>query len=433
MAKCEKRIGPRLEWSRLLGGVRGAAGISYPSYCMQHETPIACCAVIPARGGSKGIPGKNLKRVAGQPLVAWTIQAAKRARHVQRVIVSTDDPSIAQVAREHGAEVVERPPELSNDSASSESALLHALDHLEQTEDFRPELLVFLQCTSPLTEPGDIDGTIELLLNETADSACSVARFHYFLWRPVADGAEGINHDKRVRLRRQDRAPEFLETGAVYVMRAAGFRASRHRFFGKTVLYETPAERVCEIDEPIDLQLAELRLRDQRHVGRAALLPQKIAALVMDFDGVLTDNRVLVDQDGRESVQCSRADGMGLELLRKAGLPMLVLSKEQNPVVAARCKKLRLRCEQGIEAKLPALHAYCAELGIALEQVVYVGNDINDLECLWAVGCGVAVADSHPEALRAAKLVLAAKGGEGAVRELCDLILEQFRQRERAS
>jgi N-acylneuraminate cytidylyltransferase len=150
----------------------------------------------------------------------------------------------------------------------------------------------------------------------------------------------------------------------------------------------------------------------------------------MDFDGVLTDNRVSVDQDGRESVSCSRADGMGLELLRKAGVPLLVLSKEQNPVVAARCKKLRVRCEQGIEAKLPALLAYCAELGIAPEQVVYVGNDINDLECLRAVGCGVAVADSHPEALRAAALVLAANGGAGAVRELCDLILERSNQHD---
>lgn len=392
---------------------------------MQHEPPIACCAVIPARGGSKGIPGKNLKRIAGQPLIAWTIQAARQARHVQRVIVSTDDPQIAAVARAHGAEVVERPAELANDTASSESALLHALDQLEQGEGYRPQLLVFLQCTSPLTTAEDIDGTVQLLLDQAADSACSVTRFHYFLWRNSSAGADGINHDKRVRLRRQDREPEYLETGAVYALRVPGFRSARHRFFGKTVLYETPAERVCEIDEPLDLQLAELRLR-ARARDRGALLPPKVAALVMDFDGVLTDNRVSVDQDGRESVTCSRADGMGLELLRKAGLPLLVLSKEQNPVVAARCKKLRVRCEQGIEAKLPALLAYCKELSIAPEHVVYVGNDINDLECMRAVGCGAAVGDAHPDALRAAKLVLSAHGGAGAVRELCDLILERL-------
>jgi YrbI family 3-deoxy-D-manno-octulosonate 8-phosphate phosphatase len=396
---------------------------------MQHEPPIACCAVIPARGGSKGIPGKNLERIAGQPLIAWTIQAARRARFVQRVIVSTDDPAIAAVAREYGAEVVVRPAELSGDTASSESALLHALDQLET----QPELLVFLQCTSPLTEAQDIDGTVQLLLDQKADSACSAARFHYFLWRSGPEQADGINHDKRVRLRRQDREPEFLETGAVYVMRAAGFRAARHRFFGKTVLYETPAERVCEIDEPIDLQLAELRLRARARERGETALPARVAALVMDFDGVLTDNLVSVDQDGRESVTCSRADGMGLELLRKAGLPLLVLSKEQNPVVAARCAKLRVPCKQGIEAKLPALLAYCEELGVSPAQVVYVGNDINDLECLRAVGCGAVVADAHPEAMRAAKLVLSADGGKGALRELCDLILEKFRQEVRAS
>jgi YrbI family 3-deoxy-D-manno-octulosonate 8-phosphate phosphatase len=401
---------------------------------MQHEPPIACCAVIPARGGSKGIPGKNLKRIAGQPLIAHTIHAARQARLVQRVVVTTDDPAIAAVAREHGAEVVMRPAELSTDTASSEVALLHALEQLEQEHGYKPQLLVFLQCTSPLTEPEDIDGTVQLLLDQAADSAFSAARFHYFLWstaRSAREGADGINHDKRVRLRRQDREPEFLETGAVYVMRVAGFRSARHRFFGKTVLYETPAERVCEIDEPIDLQLAELRLRARAH--SLSPLPAKLGALVMDFDGVLTDNLVSVDQDGRESVTCSRADGMGLELLRKAGVPLLVLSKEQNPVVAARCRKLRVRCEQGIEAKLPALLAYCTELGITPEQVVYVGNDINDLECMNAVGCAVAVADAHPEALRAAQLVLSADGGKGAVRELCDLILERFRQQERVS
>jgi len=183
----------------------------------------------------------------------------------------------------------------------------------------------------------------------------------------------------------------------------------------------------------VDLHVAEVLLRDRARDAQRALLPQPVAALVLDFDGVLTDDTVSVDQDGRESVRCSRGDGLGLEALRNAGLPMLVLSKEQNPVVTARCKKLQLPCQQGVEAKLPALSAYCAELGIALEHVVYVGNDVNDLPCLAAVGCGVAVADAHPRAKQAASIVLEARGGRGAVRELCDMILEQRARQERAT
>jgi YrbI family 3-deoxy-D-manno-octulosonate 8-phosphate phosphatase len=398
----------------------------------QHDTSISCCAVIPARGGSKGIIGKNLRVVGGRPLIAHTILAARAARCVDKVVVSTDDPAIADVAARFGAQVVWRPAELASDTASSEVALLHALDHLEQTERYTPQLLAFLQCTPPLTLGDDIDGTINALLQEGADSALSVARFHYFLWRRTEAGSDGINHDKRVRPRRQDREPEFLETGAIYAMRVAGFRQSRHRFFGKTVVYETPEERVCEIDERVDLEVAEVLLRSRLRGQVATLLPQPVSALVMDFDGVLTDDAVTVDQTGDESVRCSRSDGLGLELLRKAGLPLLVISKERNPVVAARCRKLQIRCEQGIEAKLPVLQAFCRELGVALENTIYVGNDINDLECLAAVGCGVAVGDAHPKAKLQASIVLEASGGLGAVRELCDLILEQRARQERA-
>jgi N-acylneuraminate cytidylyltransferase len=396
---------------------------------MESETENGCCAVIPARGGSKGIVGKNLRMVGGKPLIAHTILAARAAKRVGKVVVSTDDPAIAEVSSAYGAEIVWRPAELASDTASSESALLHALDSLATQAAYQPELLAFLQCTSPLTLAEDIDGTIAKLLVDDADSALAVARFHYFTWRNTAD-AVGINHDKRVRPRRQDREAEFIETGAVYVMRVPGFRQTRHRFFGKTVLYEMPAERVCEIDDPVDLELAELRLRGRARGLAQSSLPQPIEALVMDFDGVLTDNLVHVDQHGGETVTCSRSDGMGLEALRLRGLPMLVLSKEQNPVVQARCRKLQIACQQGIEAKLSALRAFCAEQGVRLERTVYVGNDVNDLECLAAVGCGVAVADAHPEAKRHARLILNAAGGRGAVRELCDLILDQLLQQD---
>lgn len=221
-------------------------------------------AIIPARGGSKGIPGKNLRPVGGAPLIAHTLRAARASRHINRLVVSTDSAEIAAAARAEGAEAVMRPAELSGDTASSESALLHVLAELARTENYQPDCLVFLQCTSPLTTAEDIDGTIDRLLQEQADSALAVAPFHYFLWqRDAAGGATGINHDKSRRLRRQDREAQYVETGAVYVMKAAGFLQHRHRFFGRTVLHVTPADRCLEIDEPKDLLVAETALRER--------------------------------------------------------------------------------------------------------------------------------------------------------------------------
>lgn len=386
-------------------------------------------AIIPARGGSKSIPRKNIRLLAGHPLIAHTIIQARQSCLVNRVAVSTDDPEIAQVAEQYGAEVIWRPAEISGDRASSESALLHALQHLQDIEDYSPDLLVFLQCTSPLTRAADIDGTIQALLDQQADTALAVTPFHYFLWKPVAEGgAEGINHDKRVRPLRQEREPQYLETGAVYVMRVSGFLQARHRFFGKTAFYITPLERRLEIDDPVDFAIAEALLADQRRQEQVAALPNPVQALVFDFDGVFTDNRVLVFQDGQEAVLCDRGDGWGIDQLKIINLPMLVLSTERNPVVQQRCTKLGLTCLHGYREKLSVLQVWLEEQGIPASQVVYLGNDVNDLPCLQAVGCGAAVQDAHPEVLAAARIVLSHPGGRGAIRELAELILASLHQ-----
>ena len=226
-------------------------------------------AIIPARGGSRGIPGKNIQPLAAKPLIAYTIENARRTPQLDRVFVSTDDPEIADISKGYGAEVIQRPPDISGDAASSESALLHALDHLKDTENYEPDVLVFLQCTSPLTLPEDIEGTIQALFIENADSALAVTPFHYFLWRRDQGGdAVGINHDKRCRPLRQEQEPQYLETGAVYVMRTKGFKASGHRFFGKTAMYVMPRERCLEIDEPVDMRVAEVLLRQRAKEGR---------------------------------------------------------------------------------------------------------------------------------------------------------------------
>lgn len=221
-----------------------------------------CWAIIPARGGSKGVPGKNLRALAGQSLIARCVTMARRARMIERVFVTTDDPAIAAEAERAGAGVIQRPAELAGDTASSESALLHALDSLAAQEPL-PGITVFLQCTAPLTRPEDVDGCLHRLVATRADSAFSVARFHGFVWRETAgsEGALGVNHDRRERLRRQDRPDEYVETGAVYAFRTEGFRAFRHRFFGRTVLYEVPAERHLDIDSLADLAHAEAVLQ----------------------------------------------------------------------------------------------------------------------------------------------------------------------------
>ncbi|MCC7377374.1 MAG: acylneuraminate cytidylyltransferase [Verrucomicrobiales bacterium] len=379
-------------------------------------------AIIPARAGSKGIPGKNLRRIAGKSILAWTIEAARNSRHGLRVVVSTDGAEIAAEALASGAEVVWRPDAISGDRAKSEDALLHVLSQLASSEGYRPSLIVFLQCTSPLTAAADIDGTIEALEQQGAETAVAVIPFHYFLWRREADGrGVGINHDSRVRPLRQEREPQFLETGAVYVMQTEGFLQTKHRFFGKTALYEMPPERRWEIDDPVDLEVAEVLLRHQ--IAEAVRLPPKPTAVIFDFDGVMTDDRVLVTEEGLEGVLCHRGDGFGLSRLRDSGIPLLILSKERNPVVSMRAEKLRIPVMQGIDDKASALSVWAKERDLDLANVLYLGNDLNDLACMRQVGWPIAVADAHPEVRRHARIVLTQKGGHGAVRELCERIL----------
>ncbi|MFE1575503.1 cytidylyltransferase domain-containing protein [Streptomyces fradiae] len=418
--------------------------------------PRTVLAVIPARGGSKGVPGKNLAPVGGVPLVARAVRACLAARRVTHVAVSTDDPEIAAVASGAGAEVVARPTALAGDTATSEAALLHALDAHEARHGRPADVVLLVQCTSPFVTPGDVDGVAAEVLDHGADTALTVAPSHGFLWHethptgppppphPAALGrataagtptptatptpvpaptshAEGVNHDKAHRPRRQDRRPEYLETGAAYAMEAAGFRTHGHRFFGRTALVPTDPARVLEIDDPHDLARARALapLLDPVDTPTRA----DVDAVVLDFDGTQTDDRVLVDSDGRELVAVHRGDGLGVAALRRAGLHLLILSTERNPVVAARARKLHVPVLHGIDRKDAALKHWCEEYGVDPQRVLYAGNDVNDLPCLALVGWPVAVADAHAAVRAAARAVTTARGGAGAVREIAAWLL----------
>jgi len=380
--------------------------------------------VIPARGGSKGVPRKNLRRVGGIPLVARAITSARAATGVDIVVVSTDDPEIAAVSREWGARVVDRPAELSGDEASSESAVLHALGALER-DGIAADIVILIQATSPFIDPADLDTAIDQVAAGERDSVFSAVASWGFLWRRGVDGMIGVNHDLRSRPRRQDRDEEYQETGAFYVMDAAGFLQARHRFFGSVGCVVVDETGAIEIDTEEQLAIASSLAP---LLGPIASLD--VDAVVTDFDGVHTDDTVSIGADGAEYVTVSRADGMGVALLRRAGIPVLILSSETNPVVAARARKLQVEVLHGVEDKAEALRAWARDRGIALDRVAYLGNDVNDLGCFDLVGWPVAVPHAHPRVLSAARLVLGS-GPLGHVRALADLVLHSQRTKEK--
>lgn len=371
-------------------------------------------AIIPARGGSKGIPLKNLQKVAGVSLLARAINAAKATPSIDRVIVSTDHDGIAAEAIRAGAEVSHRPAEIAGDTATSESAIIHTLNTLD--EDF--DVTVFMQCTSPFIDSASIDNAVCRVADGQDDVVFSAVEDHSFLWR-LDDDAEAVavGHDKAFRPRRQDRAKHFNETGAFYVMRTAGLLESGHRFFGRVGIEEVPPEHAREIDDMSDLTLVRAIASTQE---TAQVID--VDALVTDFDGVHTDDGAYVDEDGNEQVRVHRGDGMGISRLVKTGFPVMILSKERNPVVTRRAEKLHIDVTQGVDNKSEVLRSWIDAQGLDATRVAYVGNDINDLEAFDVVGWPIAVADAHPKVLAAARVVLDRPGGRGAVREVCDLI-----------
>ncbi|MCM1011614.1 MULTISPECIES: acylneuraminate cytidylyltransferase [unclassified Brevibacterium] len=371
-------------------------------------------AIIPARGGSKGIPLKNLQKVAGVSLLARAINAAKATPSIDRVIVSTDHEGIAAEAIRAGAEVSHRPAEIAGDTATSESAIIHTLNTLD--EDF--DVTVFMQCTSPFIDSASIDNAVCRVADGQDDVVFSAVEDHSFLWR-LDDDAEAVavGHDKAFRPRRQDRAKHFNETGAFYVMRTAGLLESGHRFFGRVGIEEVPPEHAREIDDMSDLTLVRAIASTQE---TAQVID--VDALVTDFDGVHTDDGAYVDEDGNEQVRVHRGDGMGISRLVKTGFPVMILSKERNPVVTRRAEKLHIDVTQGVDNKSEVLRSWIDAQGLDATRVAYVGNDINDLEAFDVVGWPIAVADAHPKVLAAARVVLDRPGGRGAVREVCDLI-----------
>jgi len=212
--------------------------------------------VIPARGGSKRVPNKNILPLGGKPLVVHSIEQAKQSQLISRIIVSTNDPRIAEISKKSGAEVIIRPENISGDKATSESAIQHCIKEVENG-GFFPDLIVFLQCTSPIRNPGDIDAAIEKLYSENADSLLSVCSNERFLWRPVAGNMQPVNYDYLKRPRDQDHPEEYAENGSMYIFKPEVMRKNGNRLGGKIAVYQMDYWSSFQVDSMEDYELCE--------------------------------------------------------------------------------------------------------------------------------------------------------------------------------
>jgi N-acylneuraminate cytidylyltransferase len=391
-------------------------------------------ALVPARGGSKSIPRKNLRKLAGHPLLAWAVAAGTDAQAVHRTVVSTDDPEMRDVAEAYGAEApFLRPAALAQDDTPDLPVFLHCLEWLEREEGYRPDIVVQLRPTSPLRGLDMVDRAVLALMSaEPVDAVRTVVpsgQNPYKMWR--LDGGRLTpllkhEHPEPYNLPRQALPATYWQTGHVDVAWARTLESGSMTGSRIAPLVIDP-DYAVDIDTEDQLRQAEWAIsrgmlpvvRPKRPLARR---PFKLVAF--DFDGVMTDNRVHVTEDGRESVVCDRGDGMGLGALRDAGIALAVLSTETNGVVKARCDKLGIPFRQALANKGSVLRDYASGIGTSLDEVVFVGNDVNDLECMRMAGLAVAVADAHPTVMREAEWVLSREGGRGAVRELCDQLLE---------
>ncbi len=406
-------------------------------------TKLEVLAVIPARGGSKGIPRKNIKDFAGYPLIAYSIVAATQSKLVTRTIVSTDDEEIAAVARQYGAETpFLRPAEFAQDNTTDLPVFQHVLSWLKENEGYVPDVVVQLRPTSPVRPLACVDDAVNMLLSHPdADSVRGVVEADqcpYKMWlidttsgtmSPLL-GVDGIS--EAYNAPRQKLPKAYWQIGHIDAIRPRAI-VDQNSMSGKVIMPLIMDPRfTVDLDNLRDWHQGEqlvkegcLLMVDPANQRRS--LPENISLLVMDFDGVLTDNRVWVNDKGEESIAANRSDSLGLSILReKTGVECLVISKERNLVVEARCRKMQVPVMQAVDDKAAALKKVMIEKGLTSTEVIYMGNDTNDLPCFPMVGYTVTPADAHPEVARQADLVLTLNGGHGAVRELCDILLSRL-------
>lgn len=384
-------------------------------------------AFIPVRGGSKSIPLKNIKPIGGRPLVYWTVKAACGCKYIDKVYVATDSEAIKNTVEAFKnsfeaelfakCEVIGRSAESASDTASTEFAMLEFADKYEFDN------IVLIQATSPLLISDDLNRGFEAFSEEGTDSVLSAVRQKRFHWAVNEQGySYPTNYDVFNRPRRQEFDGYLVENGAFYISSKESLMKSRNRVSGNIKTVEMNEDTFFEIDEPSDWIIIEALMKKNGIVAPKNI--PEIKMFLTDCDGCLTDAGMYYSEKGDELKKFNTKDGMGFKLLRESGIVTGIVTSERVDLNRRRAEKLKLDIlEAGCTDKLSAIKRICSERGISLENVCYIGDDINDLEVIKAVGYGCCPSDAISKIKEAAVYITSAKGGEGVIREVAEKII----------
>ncbi|MCB7302637.1 N-acylneuraminate cytidylyltransferase [Bariatricus massiliensis] len=393
-------------------------------------------AFIPVRGGSKSIPLKNIKPICGKPLVYWTVKAACQCKYIDVVYIATDSDKIKETVETFKcgdeaeifskAQVIGRSAESASDTASTEFAML------EFAANYEFDNVILVQATSPMLTAADLDSGFELFNTEGTDSVLSVVRQYRFLWDKDEKGnVSPSNYDVFHRPRRQEFDGYMMENGAFYISSKFDVLKYQNRVSGNIKAYEMCEDSAFEIDEPSDWIIIEALMQKNGLVEEKIIAEEKkdvpeIKMFLTDCDGCLTDGGMYYSEHGDELKKFNTRDGMGFALLHGKGIITGIVTSESVDLNRRRAEKLKLDIfEAGCKDKVYAVKRLCEQFHVELENVAYMGDDINDLDTIKMVGLGCAPADAMPQVKAAADYVTKAKGGRGVIREVVEKILQE--------
>lgn len=380
-------------------------------------------AFIPVRGGSKSIPLKNIKSVCGKPLVYWSALALQNCSFVDKIIIATDSDQIEETVYSFNFNkltVYRRLAENACDTASTESVML---EYINKASLNLKDIFLLVQATSPLTQSIHFEEALSLYSVGQYDSMLSCVRSYRFFWN--ANGTSK-NYDYKKRPRRQEFEGELMENGAFYINKIENILSSNNRLSGKIGIYEMPEYTATELDEPDDWIILE-------NLMKKYILPEtknnkgKIRLFLTDVDGVMTDGGMYYSETGDELKKFNTRDGMGFQLLRKAGIKVGIITSEDTKIVEDRAKKLKVDyLYQGKreDGKLSAAIEICKKMDISLDEVAYIGDDINCADLLSAVGVAACPSDANVKIANIQGIkILNRRGGDGCIREFVDWLL----------